>query len=114
MTGRPVGLTKLLGDKGVRGLLRSISTFIFAKIAEINPSATVVLEKTPSHVNCSRETLELWPDAHFMHIIRDPRCVAASMRAASKSWTSDWASPVAWKNCERWVVDVSAGRQINN
>ena len=114
MTGRPVGLTKLLGDEEFREMLRITSAFVFAKIAQTKPSATVVLDKTPGHVHYSREILELWPDAHFVHIIRDPRSVAASMRAASKSWASEWASPEAWKNCGKWVVDVSAGRQIRS
>jgi Sulfotransferase family len=114
MTGRPIGLTTLLGDEEFRGLLRSTSAFVFAKIAQSKSSATVVLEKTPDHVHCSREILELWPDAHFIHIIRDPRSVAASLRAASRSWASDWASAGAWRNCERWIADVSTGRQIRS
>jgi hypothetical protein len=114
MTGQLTGLTKLLSDDEFRGLLRSTSASVFAKIAQTKPSATVVLEKTPGHVHCSREILELWPDAHFIHIIRDPRSVVASMRAASRSWASDWASPRAWRNCERWIVDVSSGRQIRS
>src|ERR1019366_4487992 len=47
VTGRPIGLTKLLGDEEFRGLLRSTSAFVFAKIAQSKSSATVVLEKTP-------------------------------------------------------------------
>jgi Sulfotransferase family len=114
ITARPIGLTKLLGDEEFRGLLRSTTAVVFGKIAQSKPSATVVLEKTPGHVRCSHEILELWPDAHFIHIIRDPRSVVASLRAASRSWASDWASPRAWKNCERWIVDVSTGRQIRS
>jgi hypothetical protein len=114
VTGRPIGLTKLLGDEEFRGLLRSTSAFVFAKIAQSKSSATVVLEKTPQHVGYWREILDLWPEAHFIHIIRDPRSVVASLRAASRSWASDWASAGAWRNCERWIVDVSSGRQIGS
>ena len=59
----------------------SVSGFVFAKIAQSKPSATIVLEKTPNHVNCWREILDVWPQAHFIHIIRDPRSVVASLRA---------------------------------
>jgi len=112
MTGEPIGLTKLLGEEEFRALLRTVSGFVFAKIAQRKPSATIILEKTPRHLNYAREILDLWPEAHFIHIIRDPRAVVASMRAASKSWAAQWASSkISW-NCEAWLADVSSGRQI--
>ncbi len=91
-TGEPLSLTEVLSDEEFRTLLRSVSGFVFAKIAQAKPSATVVLEKTPNHVNCWREILDLWPDAHFIHIIRDPRSVVASLRHASKTWGPAWGS----------------------
>ncbi len=108
------GLAKLLTEEEFRGLLRISSAFVFAKIAQRKPSATVVLEKTPGHVHCSREILQLWPDAHFIHIIRDPRSVVASALAVSKTWGSDWASSRISTNCERWIRDVTDGRQIGS
>lgn len=111
-TGARTGLTILLSEEEFRSLLRDASAVVFNKIAQSKPSATIVLEKTPDHVRCWREILYLWPDAHFIHIIRDPRSVVASMRVASKSWASQWFSSRISKNCERWISDVSAGRQI--
>jgi hypothetical protein len=109
-----IGVTNLLSEEEFRALLRGVSGTVLAKIAETKPSATVVLEKTPNHVNCWREILALWPDAHFIHIIRDPRSVVASLRVASKSWASEWASSRIATNCERWIADVSNGRQISS
>jgi len=114
MTGRLTGLTKLLSDEEFRGLLRSTSAFVFAKIAQSKSSATVILEKTPHHVNYGREILDMWPEAHFIHIIRDPRSVAASLRVASKTWASQWASAKISRSCEGWIADVSNGRQIRS
>ncbi len=113
-TGRRAGLTQVLTDEEFRAGLRYASGFVFAKIAQSKPSATVVLEKTPDHVNYWREILDVWPEAHFIHIIRDPRSVVASLRIASKTWASDWASPRISRNCERWITDVSNGRQIRS
>jgi hypothetical protein len=113
-TGTLIGLTALLSEEEFRALLRSVSAVVFAKITQRKPSATVVLEKTPNHVNHWREILDLWPDAHFIHIIRDPRSVVASLRVASKSWARQWASSKISANCERWISDVSAGRQISS
>jgi hypothetical protein len=109
-----VGLTNLLSEEEYRALLRSISGFVFAKIAQTKPSASVVLEKTPNNVHCWRVILDLWPDAHFIHIIRDPRSVVASLRVASRTWARNHFSSRIPTNCERWVSDVSDGRQISS
>jgi hypothetical protein len=71
-TGDHVGVNEVLTDEEFHDLLRVVSGFVFARIARSKPSAIVLLEKTPNHVNCCREILDLWPDAHFIHIIRDP------------------------------------------
>jgi hypothetical protein len=111
-TGERIGLNQVLSEEEFRGLLRSTSGFVFAKIAQSRPTATVVLEKTPNHVYCWREILDAWPEAHFIHIIRDPRSVVASLRVASRTWASQWASPNISANCARWIADVSNGRLI--
>jgi len=115
-TGEPASLSEVLAEEEFRTLLRTVSGFVFAKIAQAKPSATVVLEKTPNHVNCWQEILDLWPDAHFIHIIRDPRSVVASLRHAAKSW-----GPQGWGGSsqvstisERWRRDVTDGRQIRS
>jgi len=110
-TGEGIGLTALLSDEEFRALLRTVSGFVFAKIAQRKPSATVVLEKSPQHVHCWREILELWPDAHFIHIIRDPRSVVASTLAASRTFAYDFSSRIS-TNCESWIRDVTDGRRI--
>ena len=113
-TGSLIGLVNLVSEEEFRCLLRGVSGVVLAKIALAKPSATVVLEKTPNHIRCWREILDLWPDAHFIHIIRDPRSVVASVQVASKSWASQWASSRISLNCENWISDVSNGRQIRS
>jgi hypothetical protein len=113
-TGEIIGLNQVLSEDEFHILLRSISGYVLAKIAQSKPSATVVLDKTPNHVHCWREILDAWPEAHFIHIIRDPRSVVASLRVASRSWASQWASSRISTNCERWIADVSEGRQISS
>lgn len=108
------GVSLVLVDEEFRRLLRNTSGCVLAKIAQSKPSATVVLDKTPDHVRCWREILEAWPQAHFIHIIRDPRSVVASLRVASRSWAASWASSRISRNCDRWIGDVSSGRQIQS
>jgi hypothetical protein len=115
-TGVPVCLSEVLAEEEFRTLLHHISGFVFAKIAQAKPCASVVLEKTPNHINCWREILDLWPDSHFVHIIRDPRAVVASRRAAVKNWgrEHDWGSPRISMITEAWISFVSNGRQIRS
>jgi hypothetical protein len=107
-------LARVVSDEEFRGLFRCVSGFAFAKIAEQKPSATVILEKTPGHVFWSREILDLWPDAHFIHIIRDPRSVVVSVRTASKTFSPEWGSFRIPRICEWWTESVSCGRQIRS
>jgi hypothetical protein len=113
-TGERIGLNQILSEEEFHLLLRTGSGFVFAKIGLSKPSATVILDKTPNHVYCWREILDAWPEAHFIHIIRDPRSVVASLRVASRSWASQWASSRISTNCERWIADVSSGQQIRS
>jgi Sulfotransferase family len=114
MTGSgDIGVKQVLSQDEFTSLLRSVSSFVLAKIAQAKPSAAVVLEKTPQHVHRWRDILALWPDAHFIHLMRDPRSVVASMRIASKSgWAPGWRSISA--DSEGWVSAVKDGQEIRS
>ena len=115
-TGEPVGLTEVMSREDISTVLRGVSGFVLARMSQRKPSATVILEKTPNHVQCWREILDLWPNAHFIHIIRDPRSVVASLRLAAKTWGPQWwgGSSRVSTICARWISDVSDGRQIRS
>jgi hypothetical protein len=108
-----LGVREVLSHDEFTALVRSVAGFVLAKIAQRKPSATIVLEKTPNHVHFWREILDLFPDACFIHIIRDPRSVVASMNIASKSWAPWWRSGIS-PNCETWMSAVRDGRQIRS
>jgi len=63
------------------------------------------LEKTPMHVGYIEEILDALPDARFVHLLRDPEAVVASMIDASQkypAWTgySDVAHCLEiWNKC---------------
>ena len=65
--------------------LEPLAVEVFQTVIEKTPNACVLIEQTP-------ENLEHWPlihqtlpNAKFLHIIRDPRSVFASMKAAAKT-----------------------------
>lgn len=74
----------------------------------------IILEKTPAHVTVLDDILEVLPEARIIHIIRDPRSVAASLAAAGRDWGRSWASTNAMRNARRWVNCVGAGITLRN
>jgi hypothetical protein len=59
-------------------------------------------DKTPGHVGCMPALAELLPEAHFVHLIRDGRAVAASVRglpfapgdASIEAIADDWRDQI--------------------
>jgi hypothetical protein len=107
-----VGLHTLMSEDEYYDLLSLFARGVMDKIARSNPAATVVLEKTPSHVKYVPLILKILPDAHFIHIVRDPRSVVSSLTAASRSWGASWASADVLSNARLWRNSVTRGREI--
>lgn len=107
-----IGMTQLFSDADFDALCADFARKVFQKIADTNPAATVVLEKTPDHVSDGPFILQLLPDAYFIHIIRDPRSVVSSLSAAASSWGKRWASSSVVDNARLWRADVTCGREI--
>jgi hypothetical protein len=66
--------------------------------------AAVVGEKTPNHVLYLPTLHDFFPDARFIHLVRDPRAVVNSWRSVP------WSSGRVWRDAEIWVEYVAAGR----
>jgi len=110
---RDVGLTRLLSGEEFDALCREFASRVLDKIADARPGAHVVLEKTPDHILYWETILALFPDAYVLHVIRDPRSVAASLLAASQSeWGDAWAPTSVRGAAERWRAAIEAGRAL--
>lgn len=109
---RGIGVQAALTEQEFNKLCASFAQRVLAGVAKNNPDAKVVLEKTPAHVRHAPLILELLPDAFFIHLVRDPRAVVASLCAAGKSWGEAWASTDPVGNARMWVSDVTFGRNI--
>lgn len=112
ITRRAIGLQAVLTEEEFNKLCADFARPVMDNITKSNPAAKVVLEKTPAHVQHVPLILKLFPDAYFIHLIRDPRSVVASLCAAGESWGRAWASTDPIENARVWVRDVSAGRKI--
>ena len=60
-------------------------------VREHKPGSHVVVEKSPGHSTCTDVIERFWPEATFIHVVRDGRDVAASLVAASTSYGRNFA-----------------------
>lgn len=109
---RDIGLHHLFGEKEFFEKIRGFSDDVLSKILSRKPGATLVLEKTPAHAGCWKDILAVYPDAYFLHLVRDPRAVVASLRAAGRGWGKSWASPGVMENAHLWLRDVGKAVEI--
>jgi LPS sulfotransferase NodH len=115
---RILGLPTLLEqtdvDEAMRSLLDALLDRSAAAGAPSDPSAppvSLVLEKTPSNALHVDLINRLAPDCLFVHLIRDPRDVAASLLAASKDWGGRWAARNPESAARMWTEHVEGGRR---
>ena len=112
--GREIGLSHLMKEVEFLTLIRHFADAVMSRILAAKPEATVVLEKTPDHVLHWRHILKIYPEAHFIVLIRDPRAVVASLEAANKGWGHSWARSGVVENCTLWKQFVTEGNQIRH
>lgn len=69
------------------------------------------LEKSGQHARCIPDIVSMLPEARFIHILRDPRDVVASLLAANRSWGAWWAPGHAKAAAQIWVRHVRPARE---
>ena len=111
---RSRGLQALYSREQFTALKRGISDDVFRRILGNKKSASIVLEKTPDHVYSWEEILDLYPNAYFIHLVRDPRAVVASMRATGREWKNPWARAGVGGLSKLWSSSVEAAEQISH
>jgi hypothetical protein len=94
-------------------LVRPLADSVYDQLASINPEAMAVVDQTPEYVHVWEEILRVFPDAWFLHVVRDPRSVFCSQKSAARSWADP--TRFAWDPLsigEEWVHDVKRARAI--
>ena len=109
---RKAGLPSVLSrEEFVRGL-RLFSAVVFDAIRAARPDAELLLYKG---VRTEAPLVhEIEPEAWFIHIVRDPRAVAASMRAASQGFGRKWAPSSLATAAETWADAVRVCRSLRD
>ena len=103
---RGVGLRNLMTEAEYEDVLGHFAHRVMDSIAARKPAADIILEKTPEHIEHWALIHELFPKARFIHLIRDPRAVVASLKRVAASWGGDWAPRTAVDGARRWAAVV--------
>lgn len=107
---RVAGLTSALTGEEFQALLKQLAEQVYRKILSEKRGADIILEKVPAY--CLQIPLieRIFPSAKFIHVIRDGRDVACSLKAASKTWGHLWAPAEIREAAKMWVTYVSTAR----
>lgn len=106
------GLSRLLSEEEFVALCRTCAEVVLDKIASRNPGASVVAEKSPKHALLADFIHRVFPDAYFLHVIRDPRDTGASLLAAGRSWGRGWAPKNAVNAARMWNDHFRNARRV--
>jgi Sulfotransferase family len=109
---RYIGLPSVMTEEDFYALMRGVIEQIYAKVAELKPSAHVVLDKSPANIGQLPLIQHYLPDARVVHVIRDGRDVVTSRIRASKGFASGWASSSVEREARQWRWPLDAARQF--
>lgn len=83
------GLGTLMTREELIADVRELAARWLARTLE--PGHRFLIEKSPAtHLYVMELIAEIFPEARFIHVLRDGRDVAVSVRAASRSWAPRW------------------------
>jgi Sulfotransferase family len=105
---RFAGLACVLDEQEFLDAIRGFADACYSKVLELKPGARVVLDKDPPNSLYVESLMKLFPDAKFVHIIRDGREVAASLVNANGSWARNWAPRKVGPAAQVWRRHVEA------
>ena len=107
------GSTSVLDPKDFYSLCRTLAQHAFHQIATGTPGAKMVVEQTPENSEFKDLVLGIFPDAHFIHVIRDPRAAYCSIRSANMTWNRQFPEH-PYTLAKRWKEIVRSALQIKS
>ena len=109
---RGSGVGRLLPRDELLDEVRGLASRLLARALE--PHHRFLVEKSGSHAYAMPVISELFPSARFIHVLRDGRDVAVSVRAATKTWAPDWSRTFGksiTRAAQGWSAIVEAARE---
>ena len=105
------GLPAVLTTVEFTELVRGVVETALDGIARLEPEASVLLEKSPSHSMCADVVAAYAPEARVIHLIRDGRDVASSLVGAADGWGRGWAPRTLKDAARAWVENVRGAQR---
>jgi len=109
---RKHGISSYISEEQFIEYVRDFATSIFDNVLTAKPGATLFLEKSPNNSFNVDLICKCFPDARFIHVLRDCRDVVASMLAAKKGWGGRWAPRSAHDAAAEWVSAVTESMRL--
>lgn len=106
--GQAVGLSQMVSRDELATELRAFVGGLLAR--RLEPQHRFLVEKSPMPYMEIGPAAEVFPDARFIHVVRDGRDVAVSLRAAGRSWFRPWTQFAAGGQLGRLRALRDAGR----
>lgn len=103
------GLVSLLQYDELQAWMRDLYQRSRSAALSRKPGATHLLEKTPENARHLGLIRAIVPGAKFVHLVRDPRAVVASMIERSRRPFGEWAPGEVTRATSTWRAHVSAG-----
>lgn len=105
---RPIGLSQMVTREELASEVRRLVERLMAR--RLDPSHRFLVEKTPTPYTDIGVVAEVFPDARFLHVIRDGRDMAVSLRAAALAWNPGWSQFAGAAGRARYRALYRAGR----
>jgi hypothetical protein len=102
------GLRIVWSDDEFYAFLGDLVKDLHARVLARKPGATVVLDKSPGYSRHVAHIRRLAPQVKFIHVLRDGRDVAVSLRVASTGWARAWAPSSIGPAASLWRSMVAA------
>lgn len=109
--GGPRGLRNVWSEEEFDRRLIDLLHDVYGRVLATKPGATVVLDKSPSYSKHVAHIRRLAPQVKFLHLLRDGRDVAASLRSAARGWARSWAPASIEAAAALWRDAVSDARE---
>lgn len=106
------GLPAIWSDEEFLEFIYSFTAKVYGKVLDRNPSATHIVDKHPNYSNYTDLILRLYPDAKFIHVIRDGRDVVISSKSAKAraNFMHDDVSEMA----QKWIRFIGNSRKLHS
>lgn len=95
----------------LRAFCISVAEQAYANAFQHKPSATLLVDKTPQNLLYGEYIAKLFPDACFLHVVRDPRSVVLSIRHGADDFIEKWPRD-AGEGARYWLKDFERARKV--